>query len=85
MSVFCVSAYTASEFALVQKIVPRARVANGVGLYNGITTLIGGGLGPFIVGGIVEGGASGREIATIFGLCLSISILCLAFSRRVNY
>lgn len=32
MSVFCVSARTASEFALVQSIVSRDQVTNGVGL-----------------------------------------------------
>jgi MFS family permease len=85
MSVFCVSAWTASEFALVQRIVPRAHVANGVGLYNGLTTMIGGGFGPYIVGGIIDGGAGMLDLITIFGLCTAISILLIAFSRYVRY
>ncbi|MDJ0712100.1 MAG: MFS transporter [Woeseiaceae bacterium] len=85
LSVFCVSAYTASEFALVQRIVPRAHVANGVGLYNGLTTMIGGGLGPYVVGGIIDGGADTGDLITIFGLCAAITVLLTAFSRRVNY
>ena len=85
LSVFCVSAYTASEFALVQRIVPRAHVANGVGLYNGLTTMIGGGLGPYVVGGVIDGGADTRDLVTIFGLCAAISVLLTAFSRRVSY
>ena len=85
LAVFCVSAWTASEFAIVQRIVPRARVANGIGLYNGLTTMIGGGLGPFVVGGIIDGGAGTRDLVTIFGLCLAIAILLMAFSRRVRY
>ncbi len=85
LSVFCVSAYTASEFALVQRIVPRAHVANGVGLYNGLTTMIGGGLGPYVVGGIIDGGADTQDLITIFGLCASISVLLTLFSRRVAY
>lgn len=85
LSVFCVSAYTASEFALVQRIVPRAQVANGVGLFNGLTTMIGGGLGPFVVGGIIAGGVDTQDLATIFGLCATVSILLTAFSRRVTY
>jgi MFS family permease len=85
LAVFCVSAWTASEFAIVQRIVPRAHVANGVGLYNGLTTMIGGGLGPWVVGGIIDGGAGTRDLATIFGLCMAISMSLVAFSRRVRY
>ena len=85
LAVFCVSAWTASEFAIVQRIVPRARVANGIGLYNGLTTMIGGGLGPFVVGGIIDGGAGTQDLVTIFGLCLAIASLLMAFSRRVRY
>ncbi len=85
LAVFCVSAWTASEFAIVQRIVPRAHVANGVGLYNGLTTMIGGGLGPFVVSGIIDGGAGTRDLLTIFGLCTTISVLMVVFSRRVSY
>ena len=85
LAVFCVSAWTASEFAIVQRIVPRAQVANGIGLYNGLTTMIGGGLGPFVVGGIIDGGADTRDLLTIFGLCVTIAALLIAFSRRVRY
>jgi MFS family permease len=85
LAVFCVSAWTASEFAIVQRIVPRAHVANCVGLYNGLTTMIGGGLGPYVVGGIIDGGAGTSDLVTIFGLCTAISLLLIAFSRRVAY
>ena len=85
LAVFCVSAWTASEFAIVQRIVPRARVANGIGLYNGLTTMIGGGFGPFVVGGIIDGGADTQDLMTIFGLCVAIAILLMSFSRRVRY
>ena len=85
LAVFCVSAWTASEFAIVQRIVPRAQVANGIGLYNGLTTMIGGGLGPFVVGGIIDGGAGAGDLATIFGLCVAIAVLLIAFSRRIRY
>ena len=85
LAVFCVSAWTASEFAIIQRIVPRATVANGIGLYNGLTTMIGGGLGPYIVGGIIDGGASTQDLLTIFALCATITILLVAFTRRVRY
>lgn len=85
LAVFCVSAWTASEFAIVQRIVPRAHVASGIGLYNGLTTMIGGGLGPFVVGGIIDGGADTQDLVTILGLCTTVALLMLAFSRRVAY
>jgi MFS family permease len=85
LAVFCVSSWTASEFAIVQRIIPRAHVANGVGLYNGLTTMIGGGLGPWVVGGIIDGGAGTRDLVTIFALCTAISLLLIAFSRHVRY
>ena len=85
LAVFCFSAYTASEFAIVQRIVPQDRVASGVGLFNGLTTMIGGGAGPFLVGSIIDGGAGPSDLATILGLCTLISLLLLAFSRHLRY
>ena len=85
LAVFCVSAWTASEFAIVQRIVPRAHVANGIGLYNGLTTMIGGGLGPLVVGGIIDGGADTLNLVTVFGLCTAVSALMIAFARRIAY
>jgi MFS family permease len=85
LSVFCVSAYTASEFALVQHLIPRANVADGVGLFNGLTTMIGGGLGPFVVSGIIGGGVNAQDLILIFGLCAAVSVLLVALSRRVRY
>jgi len=84
-AVFCVSAYTAAEFAVVQRLLPRPQVANGTGLFNGLTTMIGGGLGPFVVGGIIDGGADHGDLATLFGLCLGVSMLLTAVSRRIPY
>ena len=69
LAVFCVSAWTASEFAIVQRIVPRAHVANGIGLYNGLTTMVGGGLGPYVVGGIIDGGARARWTSSRYSRC----------------
>ncbi len=85
LSVFCVSAFTASEFALVQRVIPRGQVASGVGLYNGFTTMIGGGLGPIVIGGIIEGGAATSDLLRLFGLCAIISILLAFVSRRIRY
>jgi hypothetical protein len=47
------SAYTAQEFALLQRVLPARSVSTGSGIYNGIALLLGGGLGSFAVGRVV--------------------------------
>ncbi len=85
VGVFCVSAYTASEFALLQRVLPINDVAAGVGIYNGVTTMIGGGLGPFVVGGIIGGGVETGDLVTLFGLCLFIGVMMLFVYRKIRY
>jgi len=63
--VFMISAYNACEFAMVQRIVPLEKVAPCMGVYNGFTTIIGGGLGPFIVSPIIGAGGPGWVISAI--------------------
>ena len=79
------SAFTASEFAIVQRVIPKGQIASGVGLYNGFTTMIGGGLGPIVIGGIIEGGASVPDLVKLFGLCAGIAVLLALVSRRIRY
>ena len=69
VAVFFVSAHTASEFAIVQRI----------------TTMIGGGFGPYVLGGIIDGGAGVDDLAVLFGLCATITVLLVMVSRRVSY
>lgn len=85
IGVFCVAAYTASEFALLQRVLPVRDVAAGVGIYNGFTTMIGGGLGPFVVGGIISGGVQTGDLVTLFGLCSLIGIVMLLAYRLLRY
>jgi MFS family permease len=85
LGVFCVAAYTASEFALLQRVLPVAHIATGVGLYNGLTTMIGGGFGPYVVGGIIGGGVDAGDLATLLLLCVFIGILMGVASRLLRY
>jgi len=85
VGVFCVSTYTASEFALLQRVLPIKDVATGVGIYNGVTTMIGGGLGPFVVGGIIGGGVEFCDLVTLFGLCAFIGIIMMFVYRILRY
>lgn len=47
------SAYTAQEFALLQRVLPARSVSTGSGIYNGLALLLGGGLGSFAIGRVV--------------------------------
>lgn len=85
-AIFAVTAYTTSEFAIVQKILPKPALAKGVGIYNGLTTLIGGGLGPVIVGQVVsrtESWTNGVLCLVVF--CILATIVLLILSRVLKY
>ena len=70
LTIFIKVTYAANEFAIIQRIVPKNQVGTGVGLYNGLAMMIGGGLGPVVVGGVVS--ATGDYTMGI----LSLTVLC---------
>jgi sugar phosphate permease len=70
VTIFIKVTYAANEFAIIQRIVPKNQVGTGIGLYNGLAMMIGGGLGPVIVGGVVS--ATGDYTMGI----LSLTVLC---------
>jgi len=72
LTIFIKVTYASNEFAIMQRIVPRSHIASGIGLYNGFTMMVGGGLGPAIVGGVVA--STGSYTAGL----LSLGVLCLA-------
>lgn len=81
-AVFLFSAYTANEFALVQRIVPMDRFAEVMGTYNGLTALIGGGLGPALMSPLI-GDGEGTWIIT--AIAVVNGVLLFRFYRMVRY
>ena len=82
LGVFLISAFNACEFAMLQRIVPLQMVAPAMGVYNGCTTIIGGGLGPFIVSPIIsQDGLSWLISAIALG---NAALLLLAY-RLIRY
>ncbi len=77
-----ISAFTCAEFALVQRVLPATTVASGVGIYNGLSTMIGGGLGPVIVAPII-GDGSGTTVVSL--VALFNAALLLLLHRRLRY
>jgi sugar phosphate permease len=83
---FCQMSFTAQEFAVLQRILPRNRVGTGTGLYNGMTMLVGGGLGPAIVGGVVSAtGSYTAGILAIVGVASLAGADMLILSRFLKY
>ncbi|MEE4660757.1 MAG: MFS transporter [Halieaceae bacterium] len=81
-AVFCISAFAATEYALIQRIFPMDNFAPAMGLYNGLTSLVGGGLGPALMSPLI-GDGSGTWLISVIAL-LTASLLLLYF-RLVRY
>lgn len=80
--VFMISAFNACEFAMIQRIVPLDKVAPAMGVYNGLTTIIGGGLGPFIVSPII---GAGGPVWIVSAIALANAALLLVAWRLIRY
>lgn len=81
-AVFLFSAYTASEFALAQRILPMDQFAPAMGFYNGMTALVGGGLGPALMSPLI-GDGEGTWIIT--AIALLNGGLLFVYYRMVRY
>ena len=87
-AVFMTSAYTAAEFALLQRALPQGSLGGDVGLYNGLTTMIGGGLGPIIVSAIVgdpEAAGAMYRLLVVPSTCALLAIVLILAYRRLRY
>lgn len=86
VTIFISVTYTSNEYAIMQRIIPRKQVGTGVGLYNGLAMMIGGGLGPVIVGSVVS--ATGDYTMGILSLTVLAAIggiTMLILGRLLHY
>ncbi|MEM1111982.1 MAG: MFS transporter [Pseudomonadota bacterium] len=78
LAVFCASAFSCAEYAFAQHIVPAGDIAAGIGLFNGLSIITGGLLGPLAASSLLEpgGGWSLWLLIALSGLCaLTMAIL----------
>lgn len=80
--VFAITSYNACEFALVQRVLPLAVFAPCMGIYNGLTTLLGGGFGPWLVSPVIA--ADGASVL-LAGVALFNGALLFMLSHRLRY
>lgn len=61
-AVFCASAYTTAEFAFAQRIIPHDDIATGIGLFNGVTIVLGGALAPLLASTLIGADGAGFSL-----------------------
>ncbi len=86
LAVFFQSAYTAQEYAIVQRLLPPERIGAGTGLYNGLAVLFGGVGGSLIPGSIVA--ITGSFDAGMFSIvvgALIAAFIMLLLARTIKY
>lgn len=85
LATFTIATFNACEFAMMQRILPPVRIAAAVGLYNGLSTMIGGGLGPFVVGGILSGSSGASASVPLVVVCTLNALALYALARSTRY
>ena len=86
ISVFCQSAYSAQEYAIIQRILPDDQVGAGTGLYNGLSVLLGGVGGSLIPGSIVAatGSFDAGILSFVVGAWLASGVM-FGLGRMLRY
>ncbi|MEQ8801676.1 MAG: hypothetical protein RLP45_06530, partial [Haliea sp.] len=85
LGVFFVASFNACEFAMVQRILPQPVIASGTGLYNGLTTMVGGGLGTAVMGQVMAGQPGAAELAFLLTLFLVTAVSVGVLGRLCRY
>lgn len=86
ITIFVKVTYASNEYAIIQRIVPKGQIATGVGLYNGLAMMIGGGLGPVVVGSVVSAtGDYTMGILSLTVICTTGGIIMLILGRIMKY
>jgi sugar phosphate permease len=86
-AVFWISAFSACEFSLVQRMLPPEQVGTCAGIYNGLITMVGGGAGPVVVSAIIGGGPDGNPAGVLaaVAVCGLAAVVMLVLGRLLRY
>jgi MFS family permease len=85
LAAFLIASFNAFEFPMVQRILPPGHLAAGSGIYNGLSMMVGGGLGPFVVGAVIAGSGSIDAVLPLTAATLTMSAVLAELARRVSY
>jgi MFS family permease len=85
LAAFLIASFNAFEFPMVQRILPPEQLAAGAGIYNGLSMMIGGGLGPFVVGAVISGSGSLDAVLPLTAATVAMAMVLAALARRIHY
>ncbi|MBU2513524.1 MFS transporter [bacterium] len=86
VTIFINVAFASNEFAIMQKIVPKQNLAAGVGFYNGFTMMLGGGIGPVVIGQVLATtGSYETAILSITFICAIAGTIMFILGRMIKY
>ena len=71
-----------ADIQLIQRILPMDRFAAAMGFYNGMTALVGGGLGPALMSPLIGDGSGTWIITLVAGLNAALLVV---FYRMIRY
>ena len=77
-------AFTSSEYAFAQRIIPARHIAAGIGLFNGISIVAGGSLAPILASGLLQEDG-GYSLMLLVLLAIATAALMAILGRRQAY
>jgi len=85
-AIFIKSSWTPHEFSFIQLIMPKKQTDIGAGLYIGIAVMLGGGLGPALVGGLLSAtGSFDIALFSLVGVSFFGGIVMFIIGKLLNY
>ena len=83
LAVFCASAFSCAEYAFAQHIIPAQDVAAGIGLFNGLSIITGGLLGPLAASSLLlPGGGWSLWLLIVLSVLCAVAMTTLGRLRR---
>ena len=84
-AIFCASAYTTAEFAFAQRIIPHQHIAAGIGLFNGVSIVLGGALAPLSASALIGADGGGFSLWLLITLAILTAMVMAVLGHLRRY
>jgi len=84
-AIFCASAYTTAEFAFAQRIIPHEHIAAGIGLFNGVSIVLGGALAPLSASALIGADGAGFSLWLLITVAILTAIVMAVLGHLRRY
>jgi sugar phosphate permease len=86
VTIFIKSSWTPHEFSFLQYIVPKNQTGAGIGMYTGVAMIIGGGLGPALIGAaLAVTGSFTAALLSLVGVSFVGGAVMFIVSKSLKY